>query len=124
MSYDDHEKCRRCGGPDDGHSRDVCDRRAAMLSLAALAAPVIPTPQELIPRINAVAKVSEHVANIIARLRAKPHDAITVRDAPAIVDELRARFAATGWSCIVMKGGARDGGVTDALTISAPTDKS
>ena len=27
MSYDDHDRCRRCGAPDDGHSRDECDRR-------------------------------------------------------------------------------------------------
>lgn len=27
MSYDGHDRCRRCGGLDDGHSRDDCDRR-------------------------------------------------------------------------------------------------
>lgn len=27
MSFDDHDRCRRCGAPDDGHSRAECDLR-------------------------------------------------------------------------------------------------
>lgn len=36
MSFDDHDRCRRCGAPDDGHSRDACDQRnAARVGAAA-----------------------------------------------------------------------------------------
>lgn len=68
-------------------------------------------------------KFASHVVRIGNSLTRDPKRAVTVRDDADVIESLRAKFAANGWSCMVMKGGARDGGVTDALTISAPTDK-
>lgn len=107
MSLDDHDRCRRCGGPDDGHKRAECDRRRAA-SAATPTAPTFPTPAELRARAEAedaaaitalVASLSMHLARewkpdsreVIAQLQREPR---------RVVDAVIAKLAASGWTAV------------------------
>ena len=82
----------------------------------------IPSPAELLaPKVDVTVSVETHVRAIVATLRAKPHAPVTIRDVPAVVNRVGNRMSTAGWAVTYQRGGARDGGHTDAVTITAPT---
>lgn len=103
MSYDDHDRCRRCGGIDDGHPRIECDRRNA--ARQPLKSAVFPTPAELRSRIEledsaAVQALTESLAAHLTREWTPSGRAVTAalgKEPQRVVETVVARLAASGW---------------------------
>lgn len=82
----------------------------------------IPTPDELRarPRLDCA---SELLCKVVAQLRASHGSqtfCVQVRDEPAAIALVADALRAHGWKCVIEKGGARDCGKTDGLTVRAP----
>jgi SOS-response transcriptional repressor LexA len=104
-------------------TRDSGAARAISIVTAVIPADtrtVIPSPAELLaPQIDAEAVAEGHVRTLVAAFRAKPTGEHSVRDVPAVVNIVGARFAAAGYAVTYVRGGARDRGRTDTATITA-----
>lgn len=80
---------------------------------------IIPSPAELLaPQIDVEAVAEGHVRTLVAAFRAKPTGEHSVRDVPAVVNLVGARFAEAGYAVTYLRGGARDSGRTDLATIT------
>lgn len=82
----------------------------------------IPAPDDLRhePRIAHLARTHEVLDEVIAKLRASRTLATYIRAEVAIIADVAKTLRANGWECVIEKGGARDCGKTDGLTVRAP----
>ncbi len=82
----------------------------------------IPTPDDLRtePRVTHVERTRDVLGKVIAQLRASRTLMTCVRAEPEVIADVARALRSRGWKCAIEKGGARDGGKTDGLTVRAP----
>jgi len=117
MSYDDHDRCRRCGALDDGHSLASCDQRNATKRVPT--PPDIPTPADLLrePVVDYTNRITTRVMEVVDALRSSPRKPVTIREDVPVIQAIADAMRAAQWSAHTLLH--RDG-KTGRVTISVP----
>ncbi len=99
MSYDDHDRCRRCGGLDDGHSLADCDRRSAdRLSAQERAFHRIPSPADLRPKpIDYSPRITKRITEVVQALRDSGGEMAQIADDLPVVQGVANALSEAGW---------------------------
>lgn len=119
MSHDDHDRCRRCGAPDDGHSLAVCDRNSAeRLSAQEEAVRRIPSPAGLRPKpVNYGPRIAERTAEVVQALRDSGGERAHVADDLPVVQGVASALSEAGWVTRIER---MHDGQTGLLRVVAP----
>lgn len=119
MSYDDHDRCRRCGARDDGHSLAACDRNSAeRLSAQERAVRRIPSPADLRPvPVDYGLRIKERTAEAVQALRDSGGESAQIADDLPVVRGVAEGLSDAGWVTRIER---MDDGQTGLLRIVAP----
>lgn len=119
MSYDDHDRCRRCGARDDGHSLATCDRNTAeRLSAQERAVRRIPSPADLRPvPVDHGPRIKERTEEAVRALRDSGGWHAQIADDLPVVRGVAEALSGAGWVTRIER---MDDGQTGLLRIAAP----
>ena len=122
MSFDDHDRCRRCGARDDGHSIAACDRRNAdRLSTHEKAVRRIPSPADLRPKpIDYAPRIVKRTAEAVQALRDSGGEQAQIADDLPVVRGVADALSGAGWVTRIER---MDDGQTGLLRIAAPASE-
>jgi len=119
MSYDDHDRCRRCGAADDGHSLAACDRNSAeRLSAQERAFRRIPSPADLRPKpIDYGPRITARIAEAVQALRDSGGERAHIADDLPVVQGVASALSEAGWVTRIER---MHDGQTGLLRVVAP----
>ncbi len=119
MSFDDHDRCRRCGARDDGHSIAACDRRNAdRLSAQEKAVRRIPSPADLRPLpVDYGQRIAKRTAEAVQALRDSGGDGAQIADELPVVRAVASALSEVGWVTRIER---MHDGQTGLLRVVAP----
>ena len=119
MSSDDHDRCRRCGAPDDGHGLAACDRNTAeRLSAQERAVRRIPSPADLRPKpVDYGPRIVKRTAEAVRALRDSGGERAQIADDLPVVRGVASVLSEAGWVTRIER---MDDGQTGLLYVVAP----
>lgn len=119
MSFDDHDRCRRCGAPDDGHSLAACARNnAERLSAQEKATRRIPSPADLRPKpVDYGPRIAKRTAEAVQALRDSGGERAQIADDLPVVRGVASALSEAGWVTRIER---MDDGQTGLLYVVAP----
>ena len=119
MSYDDHDRCRRCGALDDGHGLATCDRNnAERLSAQERVARRIPSPADLRPLpVDHGPRIKERTEEAVRALRDSGGWHAQIADDLPVVRGVAEALSGAGWVTRIER---MHDGQTGLLRIAAP----
>ena len=122
MSYDDHDRCRRCGALDDGHGLATCDRNnAERLSAQERVARRIPSPADLRPLpVDHGPRIKERIEEAVRALRDSGGWHAQIADDLPVVRGVADALSGAGWVTRIER---MDDGQTGLLRIVAPASE-
>ena len=122
MSYDDHDRCRRCGALDDGHGLATCDRNnAERLSAQERVARRIPSPADLRPLpVDHGPRIKERIEEAVRALHDSGGWHAQIADDLPVVRGVADALSGAGWVTRIER---MDDGQTGLLRIAAPASE-